>query len=127
MLETFSETEKKLKQIWPPGMLDSSSVPQIRSSHLLLLSPILSVKRGEVRDRPPLHPLLPLYWVEKKIQQALLHYLCTAVQSAEETPQSVTTEFKPKIWSSPGSEVLIAGTSNLFHKQFHCLPWDKYS
>jgi len=53
--------------------------------------------------------------VEKKVQQALLHYLCTAVQSAEETPQSVTTEFKPKIWSSPCSEVLIAGTSNLFH------------
>ena len=62
---------------------------------LLLLPPILSVKRGEVRHRPPLHTLLPLDGVEKKVQQALVYYLCTAVQPPEETPQSVNTEFKP--------------------------------
>ena len=86
MLETFSEMKKKqLTEISLP-------VPPIL---LLLLPPILSVKRGEVRHRPPLHTLLPLDGVEKKVQQVLLHYLRTAVQPAEETPQSVTAELRP--------------------------------
>ena len=116
MLETFSEMKKQLTEISLP-------VPPIL---LQLLPPILSVKRGEVRHRPPLHTLLPLDGVEKKVQQALPHYLRTAVQPAEETPQSETTEFKPNTGSLPCSEVLVVATSNLFHKQFYCLSGDEH-
>ena len=82
MLETFSEMKKQLTEISLP-------VPPIL---LLLLPPILSVKRGEVRHRPPLNPLLPLDRVKKKVQQALLHDLSVAVQTSEQTPQSKTPQ-----------------------------------
>ena len=56
---------------------------------LLFLPPVLSVQGRKIRHRPPFHPLLPLYWLEKEFQKTLIQDLSAAVKPSEEVLQSV--------------------------------------